>query len=248
MKIEVVSHCWLYWRCLSLQLSSFFSDPPEEVDLSVTVFYSEEDEKTVARLADIAGSASLSSANVELNLIPLETQYLMRRAIGRNIAAKQTSADWVWFIDCDYLVTGKAMDRLGYLLSEKFSESGMVFPRYAKATSQPVGDEIIFDVPEEWDGWHLVDKSKYDVTKGYGAAIGGVQIVDAKICHEQGYLADHPKWHRPADTWQRTYEDPHFRKRCVGHRGQVIKDAQFCDGVLRTRHTRRGRFDGGLGS
>ena len=44
--LEIVSHCWGYANMLTYQLSSFVNYPPSKLNLTVTVFYSEEDTKT----------------------------------------------------------------------------------------------------------------------------------------------------------------------------------------------------------
>ena len=49
-KVEVVVHCWNYWRLLCMQLSSYCLFPPRGHvrDATVTVFFAEEDRQTVA--------------------------------------------------------------------------------------------------------------------------------------------------------------------------------------------------------
>ena len=41
--LEIVSHCWGYANMLTYQLSSFVNYPPTKLNLTVTVFYAEED-------------------------------------------------------------------------------------------------------------------------------------------------------------------------------------------------------------
>ena len=48
--LEIVSHCWGYANMLTYQLSSFVNYPPTKLNLTVTVFYAEEDTKTKATL------------------------------------------------------------------------------------------------------------------------------------------------------------------------------------------------------
>ncbi len=41
--------------------------------------------------------------NVVISIHPLPEAFLFRRAIGRNMRAKQSQADVLWFADTDYL-------------------------------------------------------------------------------------------------------------------------------------------------
>jgi len=41
--------------------------------------------------------------NVTWNWMPFEKESLFRRGIGRNQAALNTNAHWVWFTDCDLM-------------------------------------------------------------------------------------------------------------------------------------------------
>ena len=46
MQLQIVSHCWNYSRLLTYQLSSLVLHPPRKLDVTMTVFYNEEDTRT----------------------------------------------------------------------------------------------------------------------------------------------------------------------------------------------------------
>lgn len=250
MNIEIVTHCWQYWRCLSLQLSSFLLEPPSSVRVTISVCYSPEDLKTVKRLADIMGWMEINGhpETVDLRGVPFDRELLCRRAIGRNVLALETEADWVWFADCDMTFRGSSMDALGRelaVLGKERPDVKMVYPKFVQVPTQESGDKIIYGVDEKWDGPVEVDAKGFS-RKRYHAAIGGAQVVRADVCHSEGYLNKFPRLRRPEKRWKRTREDPHFRKKCIGGNGHPISTPEVCGGIARIRHTQRGRFDIGL--
>ncbi len=100
LTIEIVSHCWNYSHLLAYNLSSLVNHPPRDVDVTITVFYSPEDQDTIDMLEYFS---DFEISGVEWNWQQLSTEQLLRRAIGRNKAALETKADWIWFIDCDLI-------------------------------------------------------------------------------------------------------------------------------------------------
>jgi len=246
MKIEFVTHCWQYWRCLTLQLSSFLLHPPSDTSVLVSVCYCPEDTLTQRRMGQIEewSQATGMPDMVEFRGIAMEKEMLCRRAIGRNQLALTTDADWVWFADCDMVFRGHAIDALAGVLADA-GEAKMVYPQTVRATSQASGDKTIFNVDENWAGPVDVELESWG-EKRYHAAIGGAQIVRADVCHSEGYLNKYPGYRRPEKVWKRTHEDPLFRRKCIGGRGMPVRDAVVCSGVGRVRHSQRGRFDIGL--
>ena len=109
LSLEIVSHCWQYSNMLTYQLSSFVNHPPKKLSLTVTVFYSIEDEGTVDTLAYFS---KLSPKNVTWNWQPLANGKLFRRGIGRNMAALTTKSDWIWYADCDIIFHENCLDSL----------------------------------------------------------------------------------------------------------------------------------------
>ena len=113
LQLEIVSHCWKYAHMLVYQLSSLVLFPPQSCTVTMTVFYGEEDTATVALLAYFG---ELKVPNVVWNWQCLPRQALFRRAIGRNLAARNSQADWVWFTDCDVLFRAGCLDGLAAAL------------------------------------------------------------------------------------------------------------------------------------
>ena len=109
LTLELVSHCCRYSHFLTYQLSSLVRNPTSKFDITMTVFYAEEDEAVKAVL-DYFGAMQLEG--ITWNWQPLPKEKLFRRSIGRNIAAKATKADWIWFTDCDILFHERCLDTL----------------------------------------------------------------------------------------------------------------------------------------
>ena len=85
LKVEIVSHCWQYAHLLAYQLSSLVHHTPTKLEVTMTVFYCEEDAETVELLEYFGG---IDVPGVTWNWRALSRQRLFRRSIGRNIAAR----------------------------------------------------------------------------------------------------------------------------------------------------------------
>lgn len=235
LKIEVVSHCWAYSRLLCLQASSLILHPPDPAKVSIvhTVFYSREDFETVAMLEWLRSQQW--PAAVRWRHWPLETPSLLRRAIGRNLACKDTKADVIWLADADYLFGDGCLDSLA---DEWPKVTGpLAYPRYSiRSASDPAGDAEIARVVPEHCGPSLCD---VDYAAGCGEitrrAIGGIQIYRGDVARERGYLPD-TRWQRPADRWKRTFDDRAFRG-WLGTPGESIE----LKNLYRVRHSQKGR-------
>ncbi|MCA9118306.1 MAG: glycosyltransferase [Planctomycetaceae bacterium] len=233
MQLEIVSHCWRYARLLTYQLSSLVLYPPEHIRVRVTVCCSAVDAAT----GDVLSFFSRRHVpGVEWNWLVLERRNLMRRAIGRNLAARQTVADWVWFTDCDMCFGHNALDELGRLLDE--TPYALLYPRRIRISrDHATGDEQIRragPVPRVID----VEPAEFTGHR-FPRAIGPVQVVRADVAREHGYC-DGTKWQRPAEQWQRCFEDVSFRKQMQTATGEhwqpvVVKN------VYRIRHSEAGR-------
>ena len=55
LSIEIVSHCWNYSHLLAYNLSSLVNHPPQDIDVTMTVFYCPEDQGTVDMLEFFSG-------------------------------------------------------------------------------------------------------------------------------------------------------------------------------------------------
>lgn len=233
MQLEIVTHCWKYSRLLTYQLSSLVLHPPAEISVRVTVFYCHEDTRTEEVLNYFS---EMSVPRIEWNWRALRRRELMRRAIGRNYAARETTADWIWFTDCDMCFGSTALDGLGTVLSA--IENPLVYPGRVRVTrDHALGDEqilragppprIVDIAPEEF------------VQQRFPRAIGPAQVVRGDVAREYGYC-EGTRWQRPADRWQRCHEDVAFRKamhRATNHLWQPV----HVRNVFRIRHSQAGR-------
>lgn len=231
MTLEIVSHCWLYSRLLTYQLSSLVLHPPQKCEVVATVFWCAEDQRTRDVLDYFR---AIDVPRVTWQFRELERTRLCRRAIGRNIACRETRADRLWLTDCDYLVGDGTLDAIA------LAEFGgpLAYPRRSHVTSQPRGDEYIEAVTAPG----VYDVSAEDFERDtHGRAIGGIQIVPGDIARERGYLPDSRRFQSPSEVWVRTHCDRAFRV-TLGTTGVPIDVPH----VRRIRHSKRGRFDIGI--
>lgn len=231
MRLEIVSHCWRYSRLLRYQLSSLFLHPPQRVAVTAIVFCaSPEEDPETARVLDFF--CARSTASVAVRPWTLDRRLLFRRAIGRNLAARSTTADVVWFADCDMAFGDGALDSLDGVLCER--DELLFFPREIWIHRTHALGDLAIQRAEQVGG--LIDVHHGDFERiGYGCAIGGVQIVPADVARRNGYCP-HPPWQFPADRWQQAREDVVFR-RVLGTPGTPID----VPNVFRLRHSQNGR-------
>ncbi len=231
MKVEVVTHCWRYSRLLCYQLSSFFLYPPDDVEVTVTVFYSAEDLESVAVINYFRGLPQPPS--VHLRPRELLRSNLLRRSIGRNLAALQTAADWIWFTDCDYVFGATCLDGLPAALTNVTSP--LAFPRYINLNATHAeGDRLISQVNRP---------GTYDIMPGafvkrrMPRAIGGVQLVTGDAARTRGYLPN-SFWQTPVEGYKfcRCREDCTYRKSFRTPASKIELPA-----VYRIRHSVCGR-------
>lgn len=235
IRMEIVAHCWNYARAALYQLSSLVLYPPK-VPIQYTLYYSKEDTATV----DLKNFFSLQQIpNVYWCFRAMHNEAICRRAIGRNLAALDTKADWVWFVDVDMVFGPGSIDQLLY----EADQSGAVlcYPGWILKSSHERGDQLI----EEATGHPRiisVDPREFLPHK-YNRAIGGVQIVEGDICRELGYCRDKAKFQTPVVRWRRTFEDKAVRA-ILKSKGPTSRLSRV--NVYRISHSKQGRFHPGL--
>lgn len=236
IKVEIVSHCWAYAHLQAYQLSSLVLNPPQNVDVTMTVFYSSEDEITEATLAFFAQQ---QTPNVQWNWQQMPKNALFRRAIGRNKAALETKADWVWFTDCDLLFGPGCLDALGESLQGRTDK--LVYP----------DQEMLTDLlPDEHPALTKDEQPRIKSMDGIpflphrpSRATGPLQVVHGDVARAAGYCGQTRYFMTPVERWAKTYEDTVFR-RIIRDHGVPIS----VPGVHRIRHQSKGRYKGGLNS
>lgn len=233
LHLEIVSHCWKYSPFLIQQLNSIVNFPPQKLKLTMTVFHAESDADTVRALEAYSGHAP---ENVTWNWKTLPETSLFRRAIGRNLAAKESRADWVWFTDCDVLFREKCLDSLADVLPGR--KDALVFPKSEWITpllssdhpmisaehAKPLGPDIDADMFEE------LQRTR---------ATGPLQIVHGDIARECGYCDCLPYYQNPVDQWAKAYEDRALRW-LLRTQGTPVD----VPGAYRIRHQAKGRYRG----
>jgi hypothetical protein len=231
MRIEIVSHCVNYTRFAMHQVSSLWRHPlagPHH--LTYTLFYAEDDARTRA-LAEYFSTHE--RPNHAWNWRPLPGPQVNRRCIGRNMAAKESRANWVWFIDADYCLGPACLDDLARI-AEGCSDA-LIYPRQIRATTHEDGEAMVNAV----DSPRLLpfDAEKFGVVQEFSRAIGGVQIARGDVVREIGYVPRRAK--RTSERWLNPVEDVTFRK-LIGTNGTPVELAD----VYRIRHRPFDTFEG----
>jgi hypothetical protein len=234
LRIEIVSHCWQYAHFLVYQLSSLVLHPPRNVDVTMTVFYCDEDEKTVQLLNFFSG---LSVPGVHWNWRKLPRQKLFRRGIGRNLAALETKADWVWFTDCDLMFRENCLDRLGELLQGR--RDVLLYPEEERCTELLAEDNPMLSAASGKPQVLDVDATVFE-SRHPGRATGPLQIAHGDVCRAVGYCRAIPVYQSPSEVWCKAHEDRAFRW-LLQSQGQPLP----VPGVYRIRHIFKGRYTGG---
>jgi hypothetical protein len=233
LHIEIVSHCWKYAHFLIYQLSSLVRFPPQKAHVTMTVYYCREDTTTVALLNYFG---SLQVPNVTWNWRELPRQALFRRAIGRNEAALNTKADWIWFTDCDLMFREDCLDGLADVLQGR--KDVLVYPRIERCTSLLSNEDPMLAI--DWNNLQVVDVDTTQFEEFVRTrATGPLQITHADVARACGYCDSLSYYQRPSETWCKAYEDRAFRW-LLRTQGVPLE----IPGVYRIRHVFKGRYTG----
>lgn len=230
VSIEIVSHCWNYANILTYQLSSLVFFPPKEATVCMTVYYEEDDERT-KEVLDFFAERHVD--NVRWNFCVIRKPYLLRRTIGRNLSALNTSADWVFFTDCDVLFRDQALDMLAEKL--KTRSDLLVFPRYHMVTDLLPDDDQLFIDYTKTGILRDLDPSRFYIQER-DRATGPFQITRGDAARLGGYCNAITYYHRPVKHWRKCYDDRTFRW-LLGTQGTPIE----VPGFYRLRHATKGR-------
>lgn len=231
MSFEIVSHCWQYSHMLIYQLSSLVNHAPSNMDVTYTLFYSPEDTGTQALIDHFD---KLEVSNLSWNWKPLKKERLFRRAIGRHVAATETSADWVWFTDCDTIFHDNCLTSVEAACRPQ--QQPLVFPARERITMMlPLSHDLFSKDDTDIE---LLDINTglfehNEITKAKGA----FQIVHGDVCRQLGYCGTLKPYQKPTERWRKTYEDTVFRK-LIGSQGVAVD----IDGLYRIRHIEKGRY------
>lgn len=239
MLIEIVTHCYAnqlphYASALTYHLSSLHKEqdiglPYKDFDIQPTVCYSVADKKT-SRVVD------WFDHNTKLNIrhICQPPSRLGRRCIGRNIAAKESDADVVWFNDVDQCFC----ECLGNLFCLDWPNNAvMIYPKDIMIhQDHQTGDKVLNEVKDD-PRIEDIELSLF-VPKHYRKAIGGVQIVKGDFARKHGYLDNNPKWQNMKTEFNLFgdfRDDIAYRNYCLEYGDIVGVDLP---GLYRMRHTK----------
>jgi hypothetical protein len=232
LTIEVVSHCWQYAHLLAYQLSSLVNFPPTRACVRMTVFHAVED-TCVRALLDYFGAIEVP--NVTWNWQVLLPGELFRRSIGRNRAARGTTADWVWFADCDILFHRDCMDALADQLQGR--QDPLVYPKEERVTAMLEETDPLLMAERDRPRVVDIDPAEFKLLPNPPRAKGAYQIVHGDVARQRGYCEQLKVFQRPAPRWAKTYEDSAYRW-LLGFDGVGLD----VPGVYRIRHVRKGRY------
>lgn len=212
MQVEIVTHVYgdFYAALLAEQLRSLVK---HRCTVSLSVCFSMDE-----RMAVYEAIGELDRIVCIVNWMPLDTPQLLNRNIGRNLAARATTADWIWFCDADYLFGPGSLEALANIDP---AESPLFYPQTVYKSTFFYDDE-----PEAAFDW-----SRY-VPSRLRLAIGGAQIVPGDVARKHGYL-DNPHDQRPVkgDKFLNTRGDSGFRH-SLGTSGKAVD----IPNVYRLRH------------
>jgi hypothetical protein len=236
LQLEIVSHCWNYAHFLTYQLSSLVSFPPTRLAVRMTVFYAEEDVRTGSVL-DYFGAMDVPG--VTWNWQKLPRAHLFRRSIGRNKAARESAADWIWFTDCDLLFRENCLDVLSDELQAR--QDVLVYPRQERVTSMLAESDPMLAIDEQ-PRIIDIDADRFAISER-GRATGPLQIVHGDVARAAGYCDSLAFYQKPQPTFAKCHEDRAFR-------WLLRSDGVALDvpGVYRLRHIHKGRYTGSKAS
>lgn len=233
LKVEIVSHCWRYAHLLVYQLSSLVLYPPTRADVTLTLFHAVDDEETV-RLLEFFGAMEVPG--LTWNWQALDKGKLFRRAIGRNLAARKTACDWVWFTDCDVVFHAGCLDALANALQGR--RDALVFPREERCSPMLESSDVMLDAGRGAPRILDIDTTRFSARKR-NRATGPLQIAHGDVARACGYCDGLRIYQKPSARWAKAHEDRAFRW-LLRTQGEPID----VPAVYRIRHVGKGRYQG----
>ena len=214
-RIAVVVHAFAetipqYAAMLTAQLSSVCIWQPETCQVEFQVWTAETDQLTHRVCAAFKQQLATKWNPATIKVRTLPKKELFRRAIGRNISAKECEADLMWFADADYIFGDMCLDAVASTNFEAIKPHEMVFPgHYWQSTDHAAGDRELERIsPGSLFRPDINSYSKRRLKMG----IGGLQIVPREVAL-RGYC-DGTEWVKPLKReagFQDTAEDRVYR-------------------------------------
>lgn len=234
LELEIVSHCWRYGHFLNYQLSSLVNHRTDKFDITMTVYHVPDDELVVPVLEYFG---RMEIPGITWNWQPMPKNELFRRGIGRNRAAKNTTADWIWFTDADILFHENCLDTLADLLQGR--DDGLVHPNIGLGTRLLADDDEILEKGRQGPNVIEIPIEEFEPYGGpRKKAKGPHQITHGDIARACGYCDSIAYYQKPAERWMKTYEDRAFRW-LIGTHGTPLDIPNVCQ----IRHIVKGRYE-----
>ena len=239
LRLEIVSHCWRYAHLLGYQLSSLVHHPTGGLDVTMTVYHSPEDEETL-RVLRFFGEMALPG--IAWSWRPLPRERLFRRSIGRNLAAKTTRADWIWFTDADVVFHERCLATLAERLQGR--DDALLYPERTLGTPLLPEDHPLLAQGREGPALLRIPRQAFPLRRASKRAMGPFQITHGDVARACGYCETIALYQKPARRWRKAYEDGAFRW-LLGTPGRAIPVPDVCQ----IRHLAKGRYrEGAFGS
>jgi len=233
LSLEIVCHCWQYGHFLTYQLSSLVNHRTDKLDITMTVYHAADD-KSVTRVLSFFENIDVPGVTWNWQVLPKEQ--LFRRSIGRNMAAKSTTADWIWFTDCDIIFHESCLDTLADELQGR--DDALVFPRIGLGTSLLPEDDEVLNIGREGPAIRTIPIGDFTPYGGpRSKAKGPYQITHGDIARACGYCDSIGLYQKPSERWRKTYEDRAFRW-LIGTQGTALD----VPGACQIRHIVKGRY------
>ena len=233
LHLEIVSHCWRYGHLLVYQLSSLVHHRSTRLDITMSVYYCPEDEAT-RRVLRFFGDLRVPGITWDWRALPKES--LFRRAIGRNLAAKRTEADWIWFTDADIVFQEGCLDTLAGLLQGR--DEALLFPETMLRSALLPDGHALLRRGREGPALLRAPPETFTLRRGpVDRALGPCQITHGDIARACGYCEAIPLFQRPVRGWRKCLDDALFRwvLDTPGHPLDL-------PGVCQIRHLAKGRY------
>ena len=233
LSLEIVTHCWQYGHFLAYQLSSLVNHRTDKLDVTMTVYHAPEDESVLRVLRFFE---DIDVPGVAWNWRSLPRELLFRRSIGRNLAARSTQADWIWFTDADIVFYESCLGTLAEVLQGR--DDMLVHPRTILATTLLPEDHEILGLGRAAPAVREIPIEEFQPYNGlHDKAKGSFQITHGDVARNFGYCGSIGLYQRPAPRWRKTYEDRAFRW-LLGTDGTPLD----IPGVCQIRHAVKGRY------
>jgi hypothetical protein len=162
----------------------------------MTVIYAVGDKPTTNILECFS---SISKPWIKWNFIHMPIQSVYQRPIGRNLAAKSTKADVIWFTDADYVFGEGCLNAVWVP-----QDSSIYHPEHEYRTTRKAKVDMIELLQKDDSDASVVRiaPSQFVLTD-IKRAVGGVQIISGDTARRIGYLPDDKKWQKPLEQYNR---------------------------------------------